>query len=231
MTAAYWFFPSRSEDETTDGSRNVAGSEQQQRGRKANVTSLENVGGNPDAEVQDRALLARVAVNDTAALSALMAVYVPRLAHFAMTITRSRETAAEVVQDVFIRVWELRETLDIRGSVAGYLWSATRNRALNARRHEHVMDRTTGTVIQDMSSTSHLAYNDGAEKLDVESVAAELMAIVGELPARVAEIFLLRWEHGLQAEDIATLLGLSLSTVRSQLSRAVRHMESRLKRG
>src|SRR5881227_3517866 len=81
---------------------------------------------------------ARVRTGDAQAFEALFRAYVDPLCSFAYSYVESESQAQEIVQDLFARLWERRETLERPRSVRAYLYGATRNRVLNERRHARV---------------------------------------------------------------------------------------------
>ncbi|MDX5345987.1 MAG: sigma-70 family RNA polymerase sigma factor, partial [Hymenobacteraceae bacterium] len=76
-------------------------------------------------------LTALLAADDAPAFESLFRSYYSGLCHFALKFVRDKETAEELVQDLFVHLWENRHTLQISGSVKSYLFTATRNRAFN----------------------------------------------------------------------------------------------------
>ena len=82
------------------------------------------------------ALLAQVRADDQRAFEMLVAEIVRPLELYARRFIGSADASQDVVQDVFARLWEHRQTLHVRGSVRAYFYSAVRNRALNVRRHD-----------------------------------------------------------------------------------------------
>src|SRR5256885_9713379 len=81
---------------------------------------------------------ARVRTGDAQAFEALFRAYVEPLCSFAYSYVESESQAQEIVQDLFTRLWERRETLERPRSVRAYLYGATRNRALNEVRNRRV---------------------------------------------------------------------------------------------
>src|SRR5689334_15862945 len=83
---------------------------------------------------QDLALIERIRHGDTEALATLARAYMVSLSGVAYAVLGADALVDDVVQDVLVALWERRATVQIRGSVAGYLAQATRHRALNVLR-------------------------------------------------------------------------------------------------
>jgi hypothetical protein len=90
----------------------------------------------------ESALLERIRSGDEAAFEHLFRSYYQPLCDFAMSYVRSRETAEELVQTVFLRLWEKRESLRPATGVAAYLFAACRNGSLDHLKHRRVVERT-----------------------------------------------------------------------------------------
>ncbi|HWC74639.1 MAG TPA: sigma-70 family RNA polymerase sigma factor, partial [Gemmatimonadales bacterium] len=136
---------------------------------------------------------------------------------FAYLYVRSRETAEELVQDVFVRLWERHEAI---AEVRAYLFRAVRNAALTWLRHHRIERRL------------ELAPEDGAppgmgapvRPADATVESAELRAAVRRavagLPEPYREVLTLRTQHQLSYPEIAAVLDIPLKTVETRVTRA-----------
>jgi len=173
------------------------------------------------ADPGDAALVARLRRGESPAFRELWDAYHARLADFAMRYLGSRDGAADVVQDVFIALWERHADIDIRGSVAGYLYGMVRHTVLDIRKHERVVRRHEELTASAYLSAPTVARNLGADALDVEALQRTVRRVVSSLPPRTREIFLMSREDGLAPGAIAAVLGIAPQAVYNQLSRAL----------
>jgi RNA polymerase sigma-70 factor (ECF subfamily) len=150
--------------------------------------------------------------------------YSPTMLRLATVITGSRESAREVVQDVFVRLWLHRKDLDIQGDLQRYLWAATRNQARNTVRYEGVRERTVEMLRGLAVYTPRVTFNPAFDVLEAEELLTKLESLLAELPRRCEEIFLLYWRDGMHVEEIAEVLGVGRRTVQNQIARALRHL-------
>ncbi|HET9986154.1 MAG TPA: RNA polymerase sigma-70 factor [Longimicrobiales bacterium] len=158
--------------------------------------------------------------DDPAALDALLAAYWRPLVRYARGFVESRDAAEDVVQESFIAVWDRR--LEWRaGSLAGLLYRATRNRALNERRRERVRRewRIVAPVDEAPSPWQTLQDRELGECLE---------RAIEALPPRRREIFLLARVDGLVYREIAEVLGISAQTVANQMSAALAELRRAL---
>ena len=172
-----------------------------------------------DDDPEESRLLARLRTGDQTALRDIIDTHGPSLLTLAAAVAESSELGDDVVQQVFIRLWDRRASLDVQGSLRQYLWRATRNQAISVRRHEQLQHRlaNAGPAVPSV-------MNAGAEALEAAALLAQVMGVLQELPARCQEMFLLSWRDALTPAEIADALGVGVATVRNQILRAVKHL-------
>ena len=164
----------------------------------------------------------RIRVGDEAAFEALFRAFAPGLCAFLGRYVQSRAVAEDLVQDLFLTLWNKREELEITGTVDTYLFGAARNRALNHLRHERVADRFRTTVLE---RATPQALSNEVEILEL----LEVQEAVDTLPARCRLIFTLHHHQGLTYQEIAHSLGLSIKTVETQMGRALKALRAWMK--
>jgi len=182
----------------------------------------------PEGEIQESPadeipLLARLRAGDEKALRVIIDAHGPALLALAAAVTGSAELGDDVVQRVFIRLWDHRETLVVQGPLRKYLWRAARNQAISVRRHEQLQHRTANAA-QWPGLAPHVARNVGEQELDAASFISQVTMALQALPARCREIFLLSWRDALTPLEISDALGIGIATVRNQILRAVKHL-------
>jgi RNA polymerase sigma-70 factor (ECF subfamily) len=167
--------------------------------------------------------LERVRSGDEAAFEALFRAFAPGLCALATRYVASRAVAEELVQDLFLDLWTRRTHLVVDRSVASYLQTAMRHRALNHLRHERrvVAPLPDGERVDEPDATAP----GESELLD----ALELQDAIEHLPARCRLIFTLSRQQDMSYGEIAASLGLSIKTVETQMGRALRALRERLR--
>jgi RNA polymerase sigma-70 factor (ECF subfamily) len=163
----------------------------------------------------------RIRAGDEAAFEALFRALAPGLCALVTRYVGSRAVAEEIVQDLFLDVWTRRAELTIDRSIAAYLFTAARNRALNQAKRERRVDLT---LIERADQSDPSAPGE-AELLD----ALELQDAIAQLPARCRLIFTLNRHQDLSYTEIAASLGLSVKTVETQMGRALKALRDRLR--
>ncbi|HXL06658.1 MAG TPA: RNA polymerase sigma-70 factor [Gemmatimonadales bacterium] len=155
--------------------------------------------------------------------SAFQAHYV-ELCEYVLRFVGSAEAAQDLVQDLFLRLWDSRGPRDASRLTRPYLYVAARNRALKYLRHRRVVAAWIARA-----ASEEIPPSDTPEDLCLRGELDEaVQQAIAELPARCRAIFVLRRREQLSYREIATRLGISLGTVKSQMWRATLRLRARL---
>lgn len=140
-----------------------------------------------------------------------------------LTIVQDEGIADDLAQEVFIRLWEKRNTLDIQSNFAAYLQKMAMNEALGYLRKQH--NRIVPFHAQeDQRSVPAM----GESLLIGEEMATKIEKALTSLPPRCREIFLMSREQGLTYQQIADQLTLSKKTVEHQMGKALQLLRQTL---
>jgi len=179
----------------------------------------------PDAE---ESWCTRLRAGDEQVLEELLDAYYGKLLRYATTIVRD-EDAADIVQSVFVAVWERRETLALRSSMASYLFRAVRNAGLN-----HVRDTRAARIRAERAFVDHAGASNGdatADRADARLEAAEQTKLVADaiaaLPPQSRDVLALR-ANGLHYDEIAAVLNIPLKTAQTRGRRGIALLRERL---
>jgi RNA polymerase sigma-70 factor, ECF subfamily len=165
-----------------------------------------------------------IRAGDASAFEAMFHRYHAPLCSFAYRYLGARDLAEEMVQEVFLCIWERRAGWEVRTSVRSYLLTAVRNAALSYLRHERVVRRRE-TEIRDLLESP--AASPEVRALEAETIAAVRQA-VGRLPDRCRLVFTLHREQGLTYGEVAEVLRISPRTVEVQIGRALKALRKGL---
>lgn len=156
--------------------------------------------------------------DDQQAYKDLFTSLYPYLFAFARTLVKAKETAEEVVSDVFIRIWERRKELDKVENLKVYLYVSTRNTAYN---YLEKQKRTATNSIEDYQAEFTSVYFDPEQLLITADMLALIQRAIDQLPPKCKIIFKLVKEDGLKYRDVAEILNISVKTVENQLAIAL----------
>lgn len=137
-----------------------------------------------------------------------LARYEAPLVRYAFRITRDLEEAREIVQEVFLRLWQEEET-ELEPRLAEWLFTVCRNRAIDRRRKDKHMVPLSDDQAEKAASEE---APPGAE-LESRQDLSEAMRSLSKLPERQQEVIRLKFQNGMTYEQIARVTGLSASNV------------------
>lgn len=168
----------------------------------------------------DPALLTRIASGDEAAFRRVYVNFYRRLYQFAFALVKTREPAEEIVEDVFIRVWQQRETAVSIQNLRVYLYTAIKNSALN------YLSQKARQSITEPFDHIHIGVEGSTGTPEQILITAEMhqkiQRAVEALPPRCKMIFKLVREDGLKYKEIAGILNISVNTIDAQMAIAVK---------
>lgn len=174
--------------------------------------------------ISDETYWQQMAEGQEAAFERLFETYYQVLCRYAYTVLRDKEESEEVVQNLFVSLWQKRQTLNIQNSVKSYLYRATRNDCLNRIKHLKVRD----SYAVDTRHTAPVTGN-GIEQLELKELTQTVNEAISELPEQCAKVFKLsRFEH-LSYAEIAAQLNISVKTVEAHMGKALKRLREQLK--
>jgi len=180
-------------------------------------------------EVSDRELMARLAGGDREALAPLMERHYRRLYRIALSYLRDADDALDAVQETFVKVFQSASSWDGSADAGPWLTRIAVNNSID--RYRRVKRRVQSE--EPLPETDH-TLQLGAEEPSPErrvlgrELGERIGAALGGLPETQRAVFVLRHYDELKLEEIASVLNLSLGTVKSSLHRAVRQLRARL---
>ena len=160
--------------------------------------------------------------DDPIAYKQLFQLYYDRLFRFALSITRSRQSAEEIVSDVFLKIWMKRKSLIKIHNKHLYLYICTKNLSINRlikERNNKVF--SFDECVVELQSI----YLDPEQLLITAEMMKKVQYAINQLPPRCQLIFKLIKEDGLRYKDAAELLGVSIKTIENQMTIALRKMD------
>ena len=177
-------------------------------------------------EYKEKELLQRVSAGDTDAFGELFNAWRDKLFAYILRITNSQETAEDVVQDVFLKIWVKREDLSQVNNFNAYIFRTAHNHAVSAIRR-----MAQETII--LSQIRRHSFSEGMpleETLWRKQVSEKLKIIVGNLPPQQKLVYTLSRERGLMQEEIARRMDITLSTVQNHMTQALSNIRRELTR-
>ena len=161
------------------------------------------------------------------------AIYFPKLVRFSETYILSRNDAENLVQDVFLYLWEHPELLDSLKNIKAFIFTMVKNKCIDYLRKQTQGKYQTRpfTEIEENELTLRLYSLQSFDEdiLSHTEIDTIIQKAIYSLPARCREIFILSRFKGLKHKEIASLLNVSTHTIESQIAIALRKLKVELK--
>lgn len=159
------------------------------------------------------------------AFERLYNMYSGKLYNFIMRLSSGNQyMAEEVVQSTFIRIWEVREKVDTNASFISFLCTIAKNLLMNMYQRQ-----TVEYVYNEYLLKSGLDHDSQTEDtIDLHFLNDYIDSLAEELPAQRKKVFILSKRQNYTNKEIAEMMGISESTVATQLSLAVKFMREQL---
>ena len=179
------------------------------------------------SDVADEMLLEKVKTGDRGAFDALYEKYKRPIMTYAMRLIGNRETAEEVAQETFLKVYLHAAQFSPRGKVSSWIYTIASNLAKNALRdRRYFRDLSLEMVLKESEAAARLwqIIADTRPGPEADLAAKELdeaiQKVLATMPPRFREVLILCDLQGLPYEEVGRIIGSSIGTVASRLSRA-----------
>jgi RNA polymerase sigma-70 factor (ECF subfamily) len=172
----------------------------------------------------DKKLLCGIRDNDLSAFEMLYNRYKRKIYSFSLKYLRNRTEAEDLVQNVFINLWEHRQSLDETQSIKSYIYRSAVNHIYNIYKKRAIRTRYLEYEIKRLDQSSNPTY-DLVIMHDLEST---INNVVTTLPPQQQKIFSMSRSKNYSHEEIAKKLDLSVRTVENQIYRTLKVIRKRL---
>jgi RNA polymerase sigma-70 factor (ECF subfamily) len=172
----------------------------------------------------DSEIIRRIRQGDKQEFEKLFRSSYVSLVRYARTILKDHDTAEEIVQDLFFRLWQDRGKLAIESSLNGYLFRSVHNRSLHFIEHQKVVDRHAGEIAASADQTAEPV----TEAIYYSELQSKVARVLERLPERCSVIFRMSRFEGLKYNEIAEKLSVSLKTVEANMGKALKEFRKAL---
>jgi RNA polymerase sigma-70 factor, ECF subfamily len=172
----------------------------------------------------EESILIQIRNGDEKAFETLFRSYFNQLLQYAREILKDHCAAEEIAEEIFLHLWENREKITIESSIRAYLFRSAYNKCINHLRHQKVQDRYKLFFLHHVTSeaySSEYSFDYPLSGLINKEIENLVEKSIQKLPQQCREIFRLSRIEEMRNQKIAEQLGLSVSTVKTQISRAL----------
>lgn len=173
-------------------------------------------------ERTDTDLITLLTQDDEAAFSELYIRYKDKLCYFCISLLKSREEANDIVQEIFIRIWESRYFINPDLSFSSFLYTMARNRILN-----YFRDADIDAKVKSILATRKVVEEEG---VDSQMIYTEYQNILQDainlLSPQRQKIFTMSRIENMSHKEIAAQLNISVNTVQEHISEALKFIKN-----
>lgn len=175
-------------------------------------------------EQTSTAIIRSLAPKGVVAFEQLFKMHFRGLHAYAYTIVKDDAVAEDIVQNVFFKVWEKRELLEIESSHKAYLYKAVYHDSLNYLKHKKVK---AAHVMHVVRNSNDKVENTSGKVLTTE-LKERIHVALNELPEQCRTVFQMSRFEGLKYQEIADEMGLSIKTIENQMGKALKLLRLKL---
>ena len=175
--------------------------------------------------ISETEIIRRIRQGDKGQFESLFRSSYVSLVRYAKTIIKDHDTAEEIVQDLFVRLWQDRQKLKIESSLNGYLFRAVHNRCLHWLDHSRVVEKHA----REMSEREAEKTASPVEIIQYNELQLKIAKVIERLPERCGRIFCMNRFEGFKYTEIAEKLSVSVKTVEANMGRALKEFRKALK--
>jgi RNA polymerase sigma-70 factor (ECF subfamily) len=173
-------------------------------------------------KVSEHKKIKNIINGDLKSFEVIFKQYYAPLVRYGFTILKNTEESEDVVQQVFVTLWQKIEEIEFTISIKSYLYKMVHNHCLNKLKHEQIKQKHATEVLHIQHSLSYQEHpkNELLKQIDLA---------LESLPEQCGRIFKMSRYDGMKYQEIANELGLSIKTIENQMGKALKIMREKLK--
>jgi RNA polymerase sigma-70 factor, ECF subfamily len=172
----------------------------------------------------DEKLLQEIMAGDMSAFDILYSRYSKRIYKFAFSILKLQEDAENIVQDVYLNLWEKKNEIKTKASVRSYIFTIVYNSSVSVLRKKSRESQYS----EYLKSIQNLEQSPVDMELEYNELNNKFNEVKEQLPERQREIYKLHRFEGLKYQEIADKMNISVNTVENHMSRALKTIREKI---
>ncbi len=164
-------------------------------------------------------------MGDMSAFDSIYSVFNPKLQKFVFTLVKTEADTEEIVQEVFVKIWENREKLKNYASFESYLFTIAYNSTVSLLRKRikeiRYIDYVKSVQLEIEGTDTDVDFNQ-------DEICEKLNLLIEEMPSRQCEVFKMKHFQNLSYREIAEHLNISVNTVENHMVKAHKYLKEKL---
>lgn len=189
-----------------------------------NQTNIQDLNiKNMNKKFTDETLIDAIKHDDYGCYNQLFVNYYNNLCQYVYSILKNKNDAEDIVQELFLNIWNNRKKINIRENVSGYLYLSAKNMALNfikskANYQQHIEDLQQLTFSYEVDT-----------RIEMEEFRIALFDCIDRLPEKSRKTFLLHCIQGKKQKDISIEQGVAIQTIKNQIWASLQKLKTCLR--
>ncbi len=175
--------------------------------------------------ISDNEIIKRIRQGDVKQFESLFRSSYVSLVRYAKSFVRDHDSAEEIVQDLFVKLWDERDRITVENSLNGYLFRSVHNRCIHLLEHRKVIEKHERETITGQEGS----IENVSEQVQYNELQTAVAKIFERLPERCGKIFCMNRFEGLKYYEIAEKLAISVKTVEADMGKALKEFRKALK--
>ena len=176
-----------------------------------------------DGDLRDQELVERLQRGDLEAFDQIFERYSDRIFGFALNYLKSKEETEELIQDVFLKIWENRKRLKKESSLKSYLFTIAYHNICRLFRKKQIHDK----FLEDKTTSENETLNL-EEQLEYKATLEQVELLIEKLPEKQKAIFIKSRKEGKSTREIAEEMNLAPGTVDNHISAALKFLREKI---
>lgn len=182
--------------------------------------------------MEEQELINRIKHNDKKAFEIVFREYFHVLHEYVIFYIGNSQLAEDIVQDIFLKIWESRDRLAIHSTLKGYLFRSVHNNCIQCLRHK-VVEQNHHTIhkakLEEALLMNRLFFESGLTKLFQNDIESLVEKGINDLPGKTREIYMLSRHKHLKNSEIARKFNVTEKSVEYHITRALESLRKYLK--
>ena len=179
----------------------------------------------------DKKMVTGIKKGDTSTFQQLYEMFYNRLFLYAVSYVGNSDAARDIVQELFLHLWQKHETIEIKTSVSSYLFRAIHNRSIQHLRHKQVTDKFNelqSLRLKEAELVYHFESDFIHPSVEFEEINSIILATWDSLPEKTKKIFTLSRQENLKNAEISERLSIDIKTVEYHIRKALNKFKDQL---